>query len=83
MPQPTAGFSTAGAVALSNITIVGGTLANLGFNLWRQHPINPSRPLIDWVRPQLAACIQGPDSPVLARAAPALPVARRLLPRRL
>lgn len=47
---PSAGFSTAGAVALSNITIVGGTLSNLAFNIWRQHPANPARPLIDWVR---------------------------------
>lgn len=34
-----AGFSTSGAVALSNITIMGGTLVNLAFNMGRQHPL--------------------------------------------
>jgi hypothetical protein len=37
----------AGAVALSNITIFGGALANAAFNVGRQHPLRPG-PLIDW-----------------------------------
>lgn len=43
-----AGFSTAGAVALSNVTIVGGTLANLACNVGRRHPLARERALIDW-----------------------------------
>jgi uncharacterized membrane protein YfcA len=35
-------------VALSNITIVGGTLANLAFNIGRRHPLRRGAPLIDW-----------------------------------
>ncbi|KAK9829540.1 hypothetical protein WJX72_006389 [[Myrmecia] bisecta] len=35
------------AVALSNITIVGGALANFLFNWHRRHPVL-DRPLIDW-----------------------------------
>jgi hypothetical protein len=42
-----AGFTTAEAVALSNITIMGGALANFLFNIRRRHPRLP-RPLIDW-----------------------------------
>jgi uncharacterized membrane protein YfcA len=34
-------------VALSNVTIVGGTLANLAFNVRRKHPLRAG-PLIDW-----------------------------------
>lgn len=34
-------------MALSNITIVGGTLANLAFNVQRRHPARHG-PLIDW-----------------------------------
>jgi hypothetical protein len=34
-------------VALSNVTIVGGTLANLAFNVRRKHPLRQG-PLIDW-----------------------------------
>lgn len=46
-PRCSPGFSTSGAVALSNITIVGGTLANLAFNVVRRHPLREG-PLIDW-----------------------------------
>ena len=42
------GFSTAGAVALSNITILGGTLVNLAFNVGRMHPLRPGAPIISW-----------------------------------
>ena len=35
-------------MALSNVTIVGGTLANLAFNVGRRHPAARRRPLIDW-----------------------------------
>ncbi len=41
------GFSASGAVALSNITILGGTLTNFAFNVGRRHPHKPE-PLIDW-----------------------------------
>lgn len=41
------GFSTTYAVALSNITIVGGTLTNFAFNVWRRHPLRAG-PIIDW-----------------------------------
>jgi hypothetical protein len=37
----------AGAVALSNITIFGGALANAAFNVGARHPLKPG-PLIDW-----------------------------------
>ena len=43
----TAGFRTVTAVALSNVTIVGGTLTNFAFNVGRRHPLRPG-PLIDW-----------------------------------
>jgi len=34
-------------VALSNLTIVGGALANFAFNVNRRHP-SGDKPLIDW-----------------------------------
>lgn len=34
-------------MALSNITVLGGALANLTVNLFRRHPIL-NRPLVDW-----------------------------------
>lgn len=34
-------------MALSNITVVGGTLTNTLFNIGRRHPFHPG-PLIDW-----------------------------------
>lgn len=40
-------FATEHAVALSNITIFGGSFANLVCNLKRTHP-TAARPLIDW-----------------------------------
>jgi hypothetical protein len=42
-----AGFTPAQAVALSNITILGGSLANFIANSSRRHPVL-NRPLIDW-----------------------------------
>jgi hypothetical protein len=42
-----AGFTPAQAVALSNITILGGSLANFMANSSRRHPLL-NRPLIDW-----------------------------------
>lgn len=42
-------FPTRGAVAMSNVTIVGGALGNLLLNIGRRHPLRPG-PLIDWVR---------------------------------
>ena len=42
-----AGFTPKNAVALSNITIMGGALANLMFNIRRRHA-TADRPLIDW-----------------------------------
>lgn len=42
-----AGFDTKVAVALGNITIVGGSLSNFVFNAPRRHAIF-NRPLIDW-----------------------------------
>jgi hypothetical protein len=42
-----AGFRATTAVAMSNVTIVGGTLANFAFNVGRRHPQGPG-PLIDW-----------------------------------
>ena len=42
-----AGFQPQNAVALSNLTIVGGALANFAFNVNRRHP-SGEKPLIDW-----------------------------------
>ena len=42
-----AGFNTAMAVALSNITIVGGAISNFLFNVGRRHAYF-DKPLIDW-----------------------------------
>jgi uncharacterized membrane protein YfcA len=41
------GFPTNTAVALSNITIVGGAISNFIFNVGRRHAYF-DRPLIDW-----------------------------------
>ena len=43
----TAGFKTETAVALSNITIVGGAISNFCFNVGRRHEYF-DKPLIDW-----------------------------------
>ena len=40
-------FSPAHGVALSNVTIFGGSIANLLMNLPKRHPLT-DRPLIDW-----------------------------------
>ena len=42
-----AGFNTDTAVALSNITIVGGAISNFLFNVGRRHEYF-DKPLIDW-----------------------------------
>eukprot|EP00877_Chromochloris_zofingiensis_P000977 jgi/Chrzof1/10880/Cz05g15230.t1 len=42
-----AGFATSQAVALSNITIMGGAIANFALNIHRRHP-QLNQPLIDW-----------------------------------
>ena len=42
-----AGFNTDTAVALSNITIVGGAISNFLFNVGRRHAYF-DKPLIDW-----------------------------------
>ncbi|GBF99864.1 hypothetical protein Rsub_12504 [Raphidocelis subcapitata] len=42
------GFTASEAVALSNLTILGGAVANLTLNARRPHPRAPGRPLIDW-----------------------------------
>jgi uncharacterized membrane protein YfcA len=42
-----AGFSALEAVALSNMTILGGSLANFGVNIRKKHPRHDG-PLIDW-----------------------------------
>ena len=42
------GFPPSQAVALSNLTILGGAVANLFINVQRQHPRAQGRPLIDW-----------------------------------
>jgi len=42
-----AGFDASVAVALGNITIVGGSLSNFIFNAPRRHAFL-NRPLIDW-----------------------------------
>lgn len=44
---PSTGFTTRIAVALGNITIVGGALSNFVFNVNRRHSFF-NRPLIDW-----------------------------------
>jgi hypothetical protein len=41
-------FAPGRAVALSNLTILGGAAANLVLNVQRGHPRMPGRPLIDW-----------------------------------
>ena len=42
-------FPTTAAIALSNITIVGGTLVNFVINITRLHPLfPPPTPLINW-----------------------------------
>ena len=46
-PVCLAGFQPQNAVALSNLTIVGGALANFAFNVNRRHP-SGEKPLIDW-----------------------------------
>lgn len=40
-------FNAIGAVALSNITILASSVANLGFNISRRNVLRPG-PLIDW-----------------------------------
>jgi len=40
-------FKPKHAIALSNITILGGAIANTGANVWKRHP-HLDRPLIDW-----------------------------------
>lgn len=47
LPHSPAGFTAPQAVALSNITILGGALANFLANTSRRHP-SLDRPLIDW-----------------------------------
>lgn len=47
LPVRAAGFAPSQAVALSNITILGGALSNFMFNSRRRHP-SLNRPLIDW-----------------------------------
>lgn len=42
-----ADFSTGASVGLSNITILGGAIANLVFNAPRRHGLKDA-PLIDW-----------------------------------
>jgi hypothetical protein len=42
-----AAFRPNNAVALSNVAIVGGALANFAFNWQRRHP-SGTRSLIDW-----------------------------------
>jgi len=41
------GFEPQYAIPLSNATILGSSLANLMFNVWKRHP-QADRPLIDW-----------------------------------
>jgi len=43
------GFATSRAVALSNLTVLGGAIANFLINVFRRHP-HINRPIIDWVR---------------------------------
>eukprot|EP00208_Stichococcus_sp_RCC1054_P001671 CAMPEP_0206145512 /NCGR_PEP_ID=MMETSP1473-20131121/27613_1 /ASSEMBLY_ACC=CAM_ASM_001109 /TAXON_ID=1461547 /ORGANISM="Stichococcus sp, Strain RCC1054" /LENGTH=522 /DNA_ID=CAMNT_0053541757 /DNA_START=144 /DNA_END=1709 /DNA_ORIENTATION=- len=40
-------FQPNNAVALSNVTIVGGALANFAYNVHRRHP-SGTKPLVDW-----------------------------------
>ncbi len=42
------GFASSNAVALSNLTILGGAAANFVINVQKAHPRVPGRPLIDW-----------------------------------
>jgi hypothetical protein len=42
------GFNSSQAVALSNVTIVGGAMANFIINVQRRHPLVSTAPLIDW-----------------------------------
>jgi hypothetical protein len=42
------GFHSSEAVALSNVTIVGGAIANFIINIQRRHPTVDSAPLVDW-----------------------------------
>ena len=42
------GFKPSSAVALSNVTVVGGALANFAANFSRHHPASEAAPLIDW-----------------------------------
>jgi hypothetical protein len=42
------GFGTRDSVALSNLSILGGAIVSLLFNLPRRHPRHADRPLIDW-----------------------------------
>ena len=53
MHDPPAAFRPNNAVALSNVAIVGGALANFAFNWQRRHP-SGSRSLIDWY---MSACM--------------------------
>lgn len=41
------GFQASAAVALSNVSILGGTLVNMFFNVQRRHPTWDA-PLINW-----------------------------------
>lgn len=41
-------FSPEFAVPLSNIAILGGAVTNLAINIYKTHPMDESRPLIDW-----------------------------------
>jgi hypothetical protein len=47
MYDPFAAFRPNNAVALSNVAIVGGAVANFAFNWRRRHP-SGTRSLIDW-----------------------------------
>ena len=60
------GFSTGGAVALSNFTIVGGCLSNFAFNIGRRHPLRDG-PLIDWDL-ALVSCVPCSRGPLLRPA---------------
>lgn len=41
-------FNPTQAIPLGNITVLGGALTNLLFNIWRYHPVSTNRSLIDW-----------------------------------
>lgn len=58
------GFAAAQAVALSNLTILGGALANIVLNVQRPHPHVPGRPLIDWTLILVGACSLFAAAPV-------------------